>query len=46
MIKWYLIREIKRTERPVLAIDIGGTKIAMAIISDQGEVLVRENQRL
>ena len=44
MIKWYLIREIRKTERPVLAIDIGGTKIAMAIISEQGEVIARENQ--
>jgi glucokinase len=44
MIKWYLIREIRKTERPVLAIDIGGTKIAMAIISEQGEILARQNQ--
>ncbi len=42
MIKWYLIREIKKQERPVLAIDIGGTKIAMAIISEQGEVIARQ----
>ena len=44
MIKWYLIREIRKQERPVLAIDIGGTKIAMAIISEQGNVIARQSQ--
>jgi len=44
MVKWYLIREIKKQERPVLAVDIGGTKMAMAIISEQGEVIARQSQ--
>ena len=31
MTKWYLVREIRRQERPVPAVDIGGTNIVMAI---------------
>ena len=45
MIKWYLtIREIRKQERPVLAIDIGGTKMAMAIISEKGNMIARQTQ--
>ena len=34
--------EIKQPGLPVLAIDLGGTKIITAIISDQGQILTRE----
>jgi len=39
MERLYLIREIRKPEKPVLAIDIGGTKISMAILSREGEAL-------
>ena len=32
----------KKHELPVLAIDLGGTKILAAIISNKGKVLARE----
>lgn len=34
----YLIREIRTPEKPVLVVDIGGTKMSMAILSRDGEV--------
>ena len=34
--------EIKQPESPVLAVDLGGTKIITAIISDQGQIMARE----
>ncbi|MDD4875589.1 MAG: ROK family protein [Dehalococcoidales bacterium] len=36
------MRKIKKPELPVLAIDLGGTKLLSAIISPAGEVLARE----
>jgi len=36
------MQEIKEQELPVLAIDLGGTKIIAAIISNQGRVMARE----
>ena len=36
------MQEIKQPEFPVLAIDLGGTKIITAIISDQGQIMARE----
>lgn len=44
MIKWYLIRQITQVERPVLAVDIGGTKMLMALINTQSEVIVRQTE--
>ncbi len=34
--------EVRKEELPVLAIDLGGTKILTAIISDEGQMLARE----
>jgi len=34
--------EAKKPELPVLAVDLGGTKIIAAIISDKGQVMARE----
>ena len=36
------MQEAKKPELPVLAIDLGGTKIIAAIISDKGQVMARE----
>ena len=36
------MQEIKKQGLPVLAIDLGGTKIIAAIISDKGQVMARE----
>jgi len=36
------MREIKKQELPVLAIDLGGTKIITALISNKGQVLTKE----
>lgn len=36
------MQEIKKRELPVLAIDLGGTKVITAIVSDKGEVLAKE----
>ncbi len=36
------MRETKKSELPVLAIDLGGTKIFAAIISNKGQVIARE----
>jgi len=38
----FQMQETKKTELPVLAIDLGGTKIFTAIISNKGQVLARE----
>ncbi len=40
MIFW--MQETKKSELPVLAIDLGGTKILTAIISNEGQVMARE----
>ena len=34
--------EIKKQELPVLAVDLGGTKIITAIISNKGQIIARE----
>ncbi len=36
------MQETKKSELPVLAIDVGGTKIFAAIISNKGQVIARE----
>ncbi len=36
------MQKIKKNKPPVLAIDLGGTKVIAAIISDEGEVMARE----
>ena len=36
------MQETKKTELPVLAIDLGGTKIFTALISNKGQVMARE----
>ena len=36
------MQETKKSELPVLAIDLGGTKILTAIISSEGQVMARE----
>ncbi len=36
------MQETKKSELPVLAIDLGGTKILTAIISNKGQVIARE----
>ncbi|MFC1897547.1 ROK family protein [Chloroflexota bacterium] len=36
------MQETKKSELPVLAIDLGGTKILTAIISNEGQVMARE----
>ncbi len=36
------MQKIKKNKPPVLAIDLGGTKVIVAIISDEGEVMARE----
>ena len=36
------MRETKKSELPVLAIDLGGTKIFTAIISSKGQVIAKE----
>ncbi len=36
------MQEIKKRELPVLAIDLGGTKIITAIISNKGQMIARE----
>ena len=36
------MQKAKKPELPVLAIDLGGTKIIAAIISDEGQVMARE----
>jgi len=36
------MRQTKKSELPVLAIDLGGTKIVAAIISSKGQVMARE----
>jgi len=36
------MRKAKKPELPVLAVDLGGTKIIAAIISDKGQVMARE----
>ncbi len=36
------MQKAKKSELPVLAIDLGGTKIIAAIISDKGQVMARE----
>jgi len=36
------MQETKKTELPVLAIDLGGTKIFTALISSKGQVMARE----
>ena len=38
----FQMRETKKSELPVLAIDLGGTKILTAIISNKGQVMARE----
>ncbi len=38
----FRMQETKKTELPVLAIDLGGTKIFAAIISNKGQVIARE----
>ena len=42
MIKWYLIREINQGEKPVVAVDIGGTKMLIAVINPGGQSVVRQ----
>jgi glucokinase len=44
MIKWYLIKEIRKIEPPVLSIDIGGTKIAMALVNGRGDIIARKTR--
>jgi len=39
------MKEIKKHELPVLAIDLGGSKILVAIISGKGEVMARDYHR-
>ncbi len=36
------MQEIRKHKLPVLAIDLGGTKVLTAIISDQGQVMAKE----
>ncbi|MDP3878768.1 MAG: ROK family protein [Dehalococcoidales bacterium] len=36
------LREVGEQERPVLTIDVGGTKIIAALVSAQGEMIARE----
>ncbi len=36
------MQKVKKNKPPVLAIDLGGTKVIAAIISDEGEVMARE----
>jgi len=36
------MQETRKPELPVLAVDLGGTKIIVAIISDKGQVMARE----
>ena len=36
------MQETKEQELPVLAVDLGGTKITAAIISHKGQVIARE----
>ncbi len=38
----FKMQAVKGQELPVLAIDIGGTKIIAAIISDEGQLMARE----
>jgi len=38
------MQKTKKTELPVLAIDLGGTKIIAAIISNKGQVMAREGR--
>ncbi len=38
----FRMRETKKYELPVLAIDLGGTKIFAAIIADEGQVTAKE----
>jgi len=38
----FRMRETKKSELPVLAIDLGGTKVLTAIISNKGQVMARE----
>ena len=38
------MREAKEQELPVLAIDLGGTKILTAIISNKGQIMAKEFQ--
>ncbi len=40
----FRMKEAKKPELPVLAIDLGGTKIIAAIISSKGQVMAREYQ--
>ena len=39
------MQKIKKNKPPVLAIDLGGTKVIAAIISDEGEMMAREYHR-
>jgi len=36
------MQEMDKQERPILAVDLGGTKIFMAIISGSGEIMVKK----
>ena len=38
----FRMQETKKSELPVLAIDLGGTKIFAAIISSKGQVVAKE----
>ncbi len=38
----FKVQEIKKRELPVLAIDLGGTKILAAVISSKGQVMANE----
>ena len=38
----FRMQEIRKHELPVLAIDLGGTKVLTAIISNQGQVMAKE----
>ncbi len=38
----FSVQEVKKQELPVLAIDLGGTKIITAIISNKGDMIARE----
>ncbi len=38
----FSMQEIKKQELPVLAVDLGGTKIIAAIISNKGQMIARE----
>ena len=40
----FRMKETKKLGLPVLAIDVGGTKIIAAVISDNGQVMAREYQ--